>query len=162
MARDNIMHITSDQTWTRQLPWNEKFFTKTEDHFLDALELLVRGKTTLAVVQEFQSCRAVDFIGRLAEKWKHGADMCDTIEKTCQFLSAVIKLLRCVHGRSRAYGGDLRNLYVLNLKCCHGIEVVAYFKDFDGEIYALLLGDAEKLQDPVLSEADRLRQQNSN
>ena len=83
----------------------------------------------------------------LAEGWR-GKPSEDTVIDTAGLLLAEITLLSALHARGRAYGGDPRTGTLSMLKDGFGKQAIAYVL-YKGQIYSLLLGDAEHLIDPL-------------
>ena len=70
----------------------------------------------------------------------------DTVKRTACFLLGEIKVLQCLHGSGKAYGGDPRDWKLSLLKDAYGRTAPSYVQ-YDGAVYSLLLGNTDSLID---------------
>jgi predicted O-linked N-acetylglucosamine transferase (SPINDLY family) len=150
VGRDFISHEFGVQIWPEFLPFDETCITEGGDPKLDVMTVLVRDRKAHAVIQEETAGLAGEkLLDLLALKWIEAKPNNLTIDCTTSCLHAIIKLLSCVHARGRSHGGEPRDFNLSHLQDGHGKEAAAYVSLPDGEIFALLLGSAEFLLDPV-------------
>jgi hypothetical protein len=118
-----------------------------EEGELDAIQIAISRGKVFAVIEEFTEFRAEVLFDELAESWRVTPSE-GTVHGTAVLLLAIIKLLSALHARGRAYGGDPRKFKLSMLKNGYGAEALAFVL-YEGRPYALLLGDAELLMDPL-------------
>jgi hypothetical protein len=119
--------------------------------FLDMLKLSVRGQTAYAVIQESQAGYAGELLDQLADNWIQGKDLDSTVQKTLYFLFAMANVLRPLHSRGGAHGGDPRYYHLADFQNGHGMQAAGFVSNLEGKIFALLLGGAENFVHPSLN-----------
>ena len=146
VARDGRPGGFRKQLFAPLLQFNENQ-ANGEEGELDAIQIAIPRGKVFAVIEESTEYRAKVLFDELAEGWR-GKPSQGTVNGTAVLLLAVIKLLSALHARGRAYGEDPRTFKLSMLKNGYGAEAVAFVL-YKGQPYALLLGDAELLMDPL-------------
>jgi hypothetical protein len=142
------------QIWARLFPLVENRASEPgADTELDVIQLACLEKKVYAVIEERHSLLAGVLLDALAEEWKEGLSQ-SLVIRSAVFLLAVVKLLKPVHARGRAYGADPRGLKLSVLRDGYGKEAAAHV-DYGGQTYSVLLGGAESLMDPYAPHAHR-------
>jgi hypothetical protein len=146
VARDGRPGGFRKQLFAPLLQFNENQ-ANGEEGELDAIQIAISRGKVFAVIEEFTEFRAEVLFDELAESWRVTPSE-GTVHGTAVLLLAIIKLLSALHARGRAYGGDPRKFKLSMLKNGYGAEALAFVL-YEGQPYALLLGDAELLMDPL-------------
>jgi hypothetical protein len=154
LGRDFITSAYGLQAWARALPLNERDVTEQGgDTRLDVISLNVRNQPLHAVLLERPTSTAASFFEHLAQEWQacEGLPMDSLLDRTIIALLALLKLLACVHGRARFFGGDtLEHLHLSEspLKDGHFKSAVATIQRSDGTPCAIMLGRATYMHFP--------------
>ena len=142
------------QMWARLFPlFENRAYEPGADTELDVIQLACLEKKVYAVIEERHSLLAGVLLDALAEEWKQGLSQ-SLVNRTAVFLLAVVKLLKPVHARGRAYGADPRGLKLSLLRDGYGKEAAAHV-EYGGQAYSVLLGSAESLMDPFAPHVHR-------
>ena len=152
LARNGRFHEFGTQLFTQLLPLDENLIIG-EDEELDVIQFTIRGRKAYAIIEEPQGASAGALLDGLANEWRAKPAQ-DTVKRTACFLLGGVKVLQCLHARGKAYGGDPRDWKLSLLKDGYGRTAPAYVQ-YDGAVYSLLLGDAERLIDPSLPTNER-------
>jgi hypothetical protein len=149
-ARDFSSLQYGSHAWTRALPLNERDYSAPGGALkLDAIALTVRQQVAYAIILEQPTSTAAVFFESLGQDWSRcgGKPTEALLERTIIALQAIMKLLACIHGRGRSYGGDPLDLHLFPLKDGHHKRAAAHLLHADGSTSAIMLGRATYVQD---------------
>ena len=147
LARDGKLSEFGMQLFPQLLPFDENWVSGADTE-LDVLQIPCNGKTLFAVIEEVHAHRAAAMFDALSLEWR-AKPAEDTVVRTSCLIIALVKALKCLHERGKAYGGDPRECKLSLLKDGYGKEAPAYVQHL-GEVYSLLLGGADHLIDPLV------------
>ena len=146
LARNGRFCEFGTQVFTQLLPLDETLVIGEKGE-LDVMQFTIRDRKVYAIIEETQEQEACAgaLLDGLAEEWR-AMPAQDTVKRTACFLLGEIKVLQCLHGSGKAYGGDPRDWKLSLLKDGYGRTAPSYVQ-YDGAVYSLLLGNTDSLID---------------